>query len=1350
MFNIHDLTYCSETGGIMRKKNLFRKCAMLLAGAMILETVMFSDELMAKAYAAPTTEQIADEEIIDEVEVMDDVLEAADTSETDDVIEDNIVESEHLYSGKPGRDDLEKEPLDDFSGVFGDEGIEAVLPAKYIPSLDETPYFRNQDQFGTCYSFASIGAIEANMIKNAKKYNLNKDDIDYSELALAYFTTHTAEYKFGGCEGDKNYYNPDDIAKLEDKGNFSGVESGNPCFTAGVLASWTGATAESKVPYTGKKADLAYKVSVDDEYAFDDEAHITNWYVVNCGITSNNGDKKKFEAGIETLKTMIRKCGGATLAYGAGAYTGTDGYSYYNHVDKQLNHFVTVVGWDDNYDRGKFDYDGARPAGNGAWLCRNSWSSGDYEGESVEDNLDIGKFFYISYYDTSIIDAYAFEVEPYDNYDYNYQYDLAADYTYLPYNKAANVFTVHGDDENQILDAVAFTTNGVTNIDYQVDIYLNPQNGNPESGTHIESATTTGKTTYCGYYTIPLAKSVPLKNGDKFAVVFTLSKAGSSYTPGFQIEYSSRVNDPGYWYYSEIGIQENTSFYAKTNRSGESTWYDLYKDYSRYNRRYGNVRIKAFTNAISSYDYNEEITDVTISYKENAPEVRVGSNINKTDFKVTKTIKRTIGGVTGEPITQEISNQEYNFVSISPETVPLNAEGSTYTVAVTYKQGEEFTKTVDVDIPIVNKPEEGPKPLLPQYSVGFVDDINTFTYTGTAIKPADKVVVMYGDTILEANKDYTLSFGNNINVASVSSKKAPYVTVKGKGNYSGTLKAKFNIAPKPISDEEIKCTDILMKVNTKNGQKPTPSIVLGKKKLGKADILKIEYLNSDEEPLDGNKIPISQAEDYIARVYGKGNYTGYVDVPVKIVGNLMSSVSVALYKQGSNKASKSFTYTGEEICPVVKVTAKLGNKKVVLSANDGIQGDFDVVYQNNTGCGTATIILKGLPDRDNGFYGEKKITFAITGESLAKKAKLEIVPEDKILTYDGTEKCAGVKVKRKDTGDVLNKDVDYIVSYSKNINVGKATVTVTGIGKYSGKLSAQYKIAPAKAGTDITDIKVSDVTYLKNAAMTPEPVITYGVNNFVKGKDYTVVYQNNKAAADKESEKAPTCKITFKGNYSGSVVVPFSIIPKSIDLLEACGGTISNEPEKYEDGNLYWYKPTQRNPVVVDDNGLPLRFGTDFKVEGYYSDLECNNSINLEYECSHSEKNGMDYYVKLNGIGNYTGECVARGKMGIFMLIQNLEDVSFSTKNLMYQNKNPYLRDFVTKSIYKGNVYEIRNNRLVKTAKSVDMKGEDFSYCKVVKIYNNKKGKATVLLEGFGNFGGFKLVTVNVVTNSMK
>ena len=62
--------------------------------------------------------------------------------------------------------------------------------------------------------------------------------------------------------------------------------------------------------------------------------------------------------------------------------------------------------------------------------------------------------------------------------------------------------------------------------------------------------------------------------------------------------------------------------------------------------------------------------------------------------------------------------------------------------------------------------------------------------------------------------------------------------------------------------------------------------------------------------------------------------------------------------------------------------------------------------------------------------------------------------------FTGKAITQNVTVKVGNT--VLKNGTDYTVSYSNNKKVGKATVTITGKGKYGGVITKTFKINPAK------------------------------------------------------------------------------------------------------------------------------------------------------------------------------------------------------------------------------------------------------------------------------------------------
>ena len=66
-------------------------------------------------------------------------------------------------------------------------------------------------------------------------------------------------------------------------------------------------------------------------------------------------------------------------------------------------------------------------------------------------------------------------------------------------------------------------------------------------------------------------------------------------------------------------------------------------------------------------------------------------------------------------------------------------------------------------------------------------------------------------------------------------------------------------------------------------------------------------------------------------------------------------------------------------------------------------------------------------------------------------------------SYDGTAKKPGVIVK--DGENLLVENTDYTVTYSNNVYIGTAQVTITGIGVYDGTVTKTFKIIAPKGNT---------------------------------------------------------------------------------------------------------------------------------------------------------------------------------------------------------------------------------------------------------------------------------------------
>lgn len=72
----------------------------------------------------------------------------------------------------------------------------------------------------------------------------------------------------------------------------------------------------------------------------------------------------------------------------------------------------------------------------------------------------------------------------------------------------------------------------------------------------------------------------------------------------------------------------------------------------------------------------------------------------------------------------------------------------------------------------------------------------------------------------------------------------------------------------------------------------------------------------------------------------------------------------------------------------------------------------------------------------------------------------------KILDYTYTGNAIEPKVTIKDNGIELKEGKDYTITYSNNKEIGEATVTITGIGNYTGMTKKSFKIIASSNNND--------------------------------------------------------------------------------------------------------------------------------------------------------------------------------------------------------------------------------------------------------------------------------------------
>ena len=299
-----------------------------------------------------------------------------------------------------------------------------------------------------------------------------------------------------------------------------------------------------------------------------------------------------------------------------------------------------------------------------------------------------------------------------------------------------------------------------------------------------------------------------------------------------------------------------------------------------------------------------------------------------------------------------------------------------------------------------------------------------------------------------------------------------------------------------------------------------------------------------------------------------------------------------------NNETATFTTTGSQ--------TEVGNSKNTYSIKwNGTAKSTN--YQISEAVGTLTVTQQSIDpeDPDNNY----------NGVTINK-------PSNKV--YDGKEHKWSPAVADKE-GNALVEGTDYTVEYSTSdfTNVtGTITVTITGIGNYTGKVTRTYEITP-KAYTVTTDSanKVYDGTALTAGGKIEGIVDGENVEFKVTGS------QTNKG----------TSKNTYSLKWNGSAIeTNYKLEKESIGDLTVTEQTIDpgKDPDKPNpnysgvtinnpSNSVYDGKEHKWSPVVADKEGNVLTEGTDYEVAYSTEDF-----INVTGTIT----------VTITGIGNYTGK----------------------------------------------------------------------------------------------------------------
>ncbi len=426
--------------------------------------------------------------------------------------------------------------------------ITEALPAAYdLRTKGLVSSVKNQNPYGMCWSFSAVNLIENQLIDR-------NPDIDLSEWQLAYYT-----------------YSPIFGFPLRPNTDMDDVfQQGGSYYTvAPMLTSWTAPVSEKFFPFD----DFSVLNPDADWSAIKAQ---TEYHVSDINLCSYYIEDENFQNQADAVKQAVYQGNAVSVSYyNKNNYYNKNKYCYYNGSNTKTGgnyHAVSIIGWDDNFPAGDFL---TEPEQDGAWLVKNSWGA---------DWGDCG-YFWLSYYDPTMLEFYYLHTEPFQKHDKIYQHDDYGYWSAFSIEEAddsaymANVFTA---EEDTYLTSVMLCT-AMPEEQYTIRIYKNlKQENNPSSGT-VKSGYTVGTVSEAGYHTIDLEEPVELLAGETFSVVVKLSGksgqhlAGELYTESTVIKTDGTISSESSMLTEEMifrNFHKGESFYSANGR----TWYDVYEE----------------------------------------------------------------------------------------------------------------------------------------------------------------------------------------------------------------------------------------------------------------------------------------------------------------------------------------------------------------------------------------------------------------------------------------------------------------------------------------------------------------------------------------------------------------------------------------------------------------------------------------------------------------------------------------------------------------------------------------------------------------------------------------------------
>ncbi len=462
-------------------------------------------------------------------------------------------------------------------------------------------------------------------------------------------------------------------------------------------------------------------------------------------------------------------------------------------------------------------------------------------------------------------------------------------------------------------------------------------------------------------------------------------------------------------------------------------------------------------------------------------------------------------------------------------------------------------------------------------------------YTGEQIRPVMIVAHQYTDgngkaktQKLKLNVDYTVRYNDNVNVGEDTAQ----VTVRGIGEYTGTITKRYTIKQKSISNVAISPVgDIVF------GDEPSVRVTDGTKELVEGRDYNIHLSTTGSADADTQSV---------LTVEGIGNYTGTSKKNVKF--NILKTetdiqpiTSENIRLAFKKLPAKGYTYNGKAQKPGVVVTDITTGKKIPSSM-------YKVIYSNNiaAGKGTAKVWVIGVSKNGKGYYGKSKaLSFDIKQKDFSKVSASLSGTIPKTGNIEDVKKAVKEAIIVKDAKHILSEN-EYTIDYGgiktiDDIKIGKKYPILLRANAGGNYIETSEKKVNIKFGQLNLASRTANVSVEITNVLQNEILFYYNGILLEKDKDYTATVKKEK------NKKTYTVKVKAVKDsaYKGS-------------------RTFKNVPSDQEDGDDI-IDPNIKPMVSNNKNAQNYRWSNNYNwnwadtVKSYLYENQAGGVTRVEY-----------------------------------------------------------------------------------------------------------------------------------------